>query len=62
MAMSGVGGNGMTKDDAVEKCVRAMLKRQCCNENQLRSSRMLPSVIGGPGGCLVLFDKFVGAR
>jgi hypothetical protein len=25
-------------------------------------SRMLPSVIGGPGGCLVSFDNFVGAR
>jgi hypothetical protein len=28
MAMRGVVGKGMTKDEAVEKCVRAMLKRQ----------------------------------
>ena len=27
-----------------------------------RAARMLPSVIGGPAGCLVSFDYFVGAH
>ena len=36
--MKGVGRKGMTKDEAVEKCVRAMLKRQGYNENHWRSS------------------------